>query len=64
MQDGQHKYGYDFETIRKLLLRGGFANVIQSDYASSEFSELRIDHRNVKDNLGNYLSLYVDAIKK
>jgi len=62
-QNGKHKYGYGFETIRKLLSMAGFTTVVQSDYDSSTFTELRIDYRDKKDNLGNYLSLYVDAIK-
>ncbi len=62
-QDGQHKYGYDFETMKKLLIMGGFTHIAQSDFNSSEFTELRIDYRAVKDNHGNYLSLFVEAIK-
>jgi hypothetical protein len=36
-QDGQHKYGYDFETASKLLRRAGFSRVIDSAYNASEF---------------------------
>lgn len=62
-QDGEHKYGYDFETMRKLLEKAGFTRVTQSDFNLSEFIELCIDYSNTKDNYGNYLSLFVDAIK-
>lgn len=55
-QDGQHKYGYDFETLQKLLRIGGFANVVQSDSNVSAFVELQIDYRGIKDNHGRYLS--------
>jgi predicted SAM-dependent methyltransferase len=62
-QDGQHKYGYDFETMKKLLAMGGFTNIVQSDFNSSEFAELRVDYRGTRDNHGTHLSLFVDAIK-
>jgi predicted SAM-dependent methyltransferase len=62
-QDGRHKYGYDFETMKKLLIMGGFTHIVQSDFNSSEFIELRIDYRGGKDNHGKYLSLFVEAIK-
>jgi predicted SAM-dependent methyltransferase len=55
-QDGQHKYGYDFETAQKLLLKAGFSRAINSEYNGSEFPELRIDYR------GENLSLFVDAV--
>jgi predicted SAM-dependent methyltransferase len=56
-QDGSHKYGYDFETAKKLLLGAGFSRVINSEYNQSEFTELRVDYR------GENLSLFVDAVK-
>jgi predicted SAM-dependent methyltransferase len=62
-QDGQHKYGYDFETMKKLLIMGGFTNIVRSDFNSNEFAELRVDYRGITDNHGNHLSLFVDAIK-
>jgi predicted SAM-dependent methyltransferase len=61
-QDGEHKYGYDFERVRNLLA-GVFDDVVESDYNESTFPELRVDYRAVKDNHGRYLSLYIDAIK-
>jgi predicted SAM-dependent methyltransferase len=56
-QDGQHKYGYDFETASKLLRRAGFSRVIDSAYNASEFAELRVDYH------GEHLSLFFDAAK-
>jgi hypothetical protein len=55
--DGEHKYGYDFQTAEKFLKRAGFSRIITSDYNESEFHELRIDYR------GQNLSLFVDAVK-
>lgn len=55
-QDGEHKYGYDFETAEKLLLKAGFLRAVDSAYNKSEFPELRIDYR------GENLSLFVDAV--
>lgn len=55
-QDGQHKYGYDFETAEKLMLKAGFSRAVDSAYNQSVFPELRVDYR------GENLSLFVDAI--
>jgi len=62
-QHGEHKYGYDFETMSKLLGGVGFGKIVQSDCNASAFEELRIDYRSVTDDQGNFLSLYVDAVK-
>jgi predicted SAM-dependent methyltransferase len=62
-QHGEHKYGYDFDTISKLLRGAGFKEIVRSDYNASAFEELRIDYRQLKDDKGQFLSLYVDAIK-
>ena len=56
-QDGEHKYGYDFETAQKFLQRAGFTQIKDSSYNKSEFPELRVDYR------GKDLSLFVDAVK-
>ena len=56
-QDGEHKYGYDFETISKLFSQGGFKKITNSDYNQSCAEELRVDYR------GENLSLFVEAIK-
>jgi predicted SAM-dependent methyltransferase len=55
-QDGDHKYGYDFETAKKLLTAAGFSRVVDSEFNQSEFQELRVDYR------GENLSLFVDAV--
>lgn len=62
-QDGAHKYGYDFATLEKLLAAARFARVVHSDVHASEFEDLRVDYREARDNRGNDLSLYVDAVK-
>lgn len=62
-QNGQHKYGYDFETLEKLLSQAGFGEIVESDYNKSQVDDLRIDYRAKTDNKGKYLSLYVDATK-
>jgi predicted SAM-dependent methyltransferase len=62
-QDGEHKYGYDFETLHKLLSGAGFRTIARSDYNASEFDALRVDTRGIRDDAGGYLSLFVDAVK-
>ena len=62
-QDGEHKYGYDFRTMHKLMSRAGFADIVDSDCNASATQALRIDYRTLRDNHGRSLSLYVDAIK-
>ena len=57
-QGHQHKYAYDFETLRFVLERYGFSHVIRQSYAVSADPELRID-RPVRESE----SLYVEAIK-
>jgi predicted SAM-dependent methyltransferase len=62
-QDGTHRYGYDFATLRKLLRRAGFADVVLSDYNASVIAALRVDYRGIRDDAGGYLSLFVEATK-
>lgn len=62
-QGGEHKYGYDFETMKALLTQAGFNQIIESDHNQSHEEILRIDYRTRTDNHGRYLSLYVDAVK-
>ena len=38
-----HKFGYDYETLRHLLLKTGFTQVVRSDYMQSADPVLRID---------------------
>lgn len=56
-RDGIHKFGYDFETAKKLMELGGFRRVIESAFNESEFEPLRMDYR------GKDLSLFFDAVK-
>jgi predicted SAM-dependent methyltransferase len=56
-RDGTHKFGYDFETAKKLLEKAGFRRVTGSAFNQSEFEALRVDYR------GKDLSLFVDAVK-
>jgi len=39
-----HKYGYDYETLRHLLLDAGFGAVERSEYMESRHDALRIDN--------------------
>jgi len=56
--DGSVKYGYDLETMTKLLRNVGFSRVIPSSFNKSEFEQLRIDYRG-----NSSLALIVDAVK-
>jgi predicted SAM-dependent methyltransferase len=62
-QEGQHKYGYDFKTMEKLLTRAGFNKVCLSSHNGSSEDELRIEYRGKQDESGEYVSLYVEAVK-
>lgn len=62
-QDGEHKYGFDMETITKLFGAGGFREVEETSFNDSRFEELKIDYRGEVDDRGNFLSLYVEARK-
>jgi len=61
--DGHHKYAYDFETLGKLLHQVGFQKVIESTFNQSEIKALQIDYRSRKREGGEYLSLFVEAMK-
>ena len=59
-----HKFGFDFETLAKVLRRAGFSEVRQSEYMQSEDSVLRLDE--VSDVASakygdKYYSLFVEA---
>lgn len=62
-QDGEHRYGYDFETLEKLLRGAGFSQVRRSDFNQSSNQALRVDYRGIRDDRGGYLSLFVEAVK-
>lgn len=59
-----HKFGYDFETLSKLLRRAGFTRIERSDYMQSRHEALRVDDRSLvagaTSQAGHY-SLFVDA---
>jgi predicted SAM-dependent methyltransferase len=57
LQGDGHRYGYDFETLDRLLRLAGFVNVVLSDYQGSATAELRVDYR------GEGLSLFVEATR-
>ncbi|WP_338767944.1 methyltransferase domain-containing protein [Bernardetia sp. ABR2-2B] len=57
-QDGEHKFAYDFETLKHVVKKAGFSKVIHQKWKVS------IDDK-LKDDLENHrpYSLYVDCIK-
>ncbi len=57
-QNGEHKYGYDFETLNKVLKSAGFSNVEKKQWSKSADNLLEDDLENHKP-----YSLYVDCIK-
>jgi SAM-dependent methyltransferase len=59
-----HKAGYDFETLRALLVRAGFTNVTRSSRQASAHSDLRVDQWSDATSFtagGTHLSLFVEA---
>lgn len=57
-QEGEHLFGYDFETLSWALQRAGFSRVHKGGFKQSLDPALAID----QDNHAPY-SLYVDAVK-
>lgn len=57
-QEGEHYFGYDFETMAKVLNAAGFSHVEHMAFRKSVDPELAID----RDEHAKY-SLYVDAVK-
>lgn len=57
-QDGEHKYGYDFITLKECLKEAGFKKISRSEWGNSVDDAL-------KDDLENHrlYSLYVDCKK-
>jgi predicted SAM-dependent methyltransferase len=57
-QNGEHKFGYDFETLRKTVSVAGFARIEKMSWGRS------LDH-SLEDDLENHrpYSLYVDCVK-
>jgi len=59
-----HKYGYDFETLQRVLNEAGFASVVESDYMASQHAALRVDEVSAvaKAMYGQrHYSLFVEA---
>jgi SAM-dependent methyltransferase len=59
-----HKYGYDFETLAKVLGDAGFERVRRSDYMASDEPALQVDDVSAvaQARYGDrYYSLFVDA---
>jgi SAM-dependent methyltransferase len=59
-----HKYGYDFETLQRVLVEAGFTAVIRSGYMESEHEALQVDNVSAVANAryGNrHYSLFVEA---
>ena len=59
-----HKYGYDFETLSRVLVEAGFIGVIRSRYMSSEHPALKVDEISTVASAtygGRYYSLFVEA---
>jgi predicted SAM-dependent methyltransferase len=57
-----HKYGYDFETLSKVLVEAGFGSVVRSGYMMS--SQLRVDRVSAVANAtygDRHYSLFVEA---
>ena len=57
-QGFQHKYGYDYDNLRFLLLKFGFSTVYRQEFGLSKMEELCLDQRRRSSE-----SLYVEAIK-
>jgi len=59
-----HKYGYDFETLSRVLRDAGFQKIIRSSFMGSEHADLRVDEVSAvaKARYGDrYYSLFVEA---
>lgn len=57
-QNYEHKYSYDFETMKHCLAKAGFKNIIKQEYNKSSARELLIDMP-----IRATESLYVEATK-
>lgn len=57
-QNGEHKYGYDFETLHKTVAAAGFSKVTKASWGVSQDPMLQGDLENHKP-----YSLYVDCMK-
>lgn len=57
-QDGEHQFGFDFETLGFALRRAGFARIMRQQYGESLDHTLAIDRAEHRS-----YSLYVEAVK-
>ena len=57
-QGGEHKYGYDFHALSKVLIDAGFEKVIKTAFGCSLDGDLKYDQPNHR-----FHSLYVEAVK-
>ncbi|MFC6841323.1 class I SAM-dependent methyltransferase [Xanthomonas theicola] len=62
-----HKFGYDFDTLRQLLSDTGFGKVVESDFQASAHPQLLVDdfsyNARACDGHGRHYSLFVEATK-
>lgn len=58
-QGGEHKFGYDFNGMEKILLEAGFSKIMKMEYGKSNDLELKGDLPNHRQ-----YSLYVEAFKQ
>lgn len=61
-----HKFGYDFETVSRVLQDAGFSSVVRSSYQTSEDPMFRVDHVSSYAGAqvdGKYYSLFVEATR-
>jgi predicted SAM-dependent methyltransferase len=59
-----HKFGFDFETLRRCLERCGFIHVRRCDFQKSPHEALRVDHASANataQHANGYFSLFVEA---
>lgn len=57
-QSGEHKFAWDFETMKLVMEKAGFSNINKMEYSKSHDPQLAIDQLVREPE-----SLYVDAIK-
>ncbi|MBS1519466.1 MAG: methyltransferase domain-containing protein [Bacteroidetes bacterium] len=57
-QDGEHKYAYDYEALKYVLLKHGFKNITRQNFRESLDDQLKDDLENHSNH-----SLYVDCVK-
>ncbi len=59
-----HKYGYDFETLSRVLADSGFTEIVRSDFMASRHEDLRVDYASAIASAkygDRYYSLFVEA---